>query len=44
MSTIIAVLIAYFGWKEAYKAAEEENWIRFFIGVILLVVAVTMNI
>lgn len=36
MHTVITILLSVFGWLEMYKAADERNWIRFFLGLILL--------
>jgi len=40
ISSIITISLAIFGWRELDKAADEKNWLRFMLGLILLVLAV----
>lgn len=44
MTKIITILLAAFGWWEIHKAADERNWIRFFLGFILLILAIIRSI
>lgn len=37
---IIGIICAAYGWHELDKAAKEKNWVRFGLGIALLIAAV----